>query len=345
MTAATRSADLWFGNENPSLRHCWHPVARSADVGDGAPVAVELLGEHWCLVRLGGRLSAFADACPHRLSPLSAGVVVDETLQCAYHGYRFAADGSCVRIPAMDPALPIPQRAGASTAAAVSESLGLIWLAPSDPVVALPEVPEHDDPAFVNCPLEPSDWNAGAAQMADNFLDLGHLPFLHLGTFGASDDKIVADYSLDRESWRFTAVHRHRTKALADSMNPDAEPRIVERELRFVFTAPHHVYLRISYIEEDVVLTISFCHQPVNATTTRLYCTDYRNDIADEPGPRAEAVAFQETVAAEDKALLERMHRNAVPLNLTAEYHSRADRITLEMRRVLARLVSQTARP
>ena len=97
-----------------------------------------------------------------------------------------------------------------------------------------------------------------------------------------------------------------------------------------------------TYMEEGVVLTISFCHQPVNAATTRLYCTDYRNDISDEPGAVAEAVAFQEAVAAEDRALLERMHAKAVPLDATAEYHSRADRITLEMRRTLADLVAET---
>lgn len=129
------------------------------------------------------------------------------------------------------------------------------------------------------------------------------------------------------------------TKALADSLDPSDAHRTVDRENLFVFTAPHHVYLRITYFEEGAVLVISFCHQPVNSTTTRLYCTDYRNDIEGDEQARAETVAFQTAVAAEDRALLERMHRKAVPLDVTAEYHSRADRITLEMRRILGDLV------
>ncbi len=32
----------------------------------------------------------------------------------------------------------------------------LVWLAPEEPIVALPEVPEHDDDVFVNCPLGPA---------------------------------------------------------------------------------------------------------------------------------------------------------------------------------------------
>ena len=189
----------WIDNEHPALRRCWHPVARSADVGDNQPVAVDLLGERWCLVRLGGRLAALRDPCPHRYSPLSAGTIVGDTLRCAYHGLRFTADGTCVEIPAVDPGLPIPARACATAAAGVAESLDLVWLAPEDPIAPLPEVPEHHDPSFVNCPLEPSDWNAGAAQMADNFLDLGHLPFVHLATFGDEDDKLVRDYKMQRD--------------------------------------------------------------------------------------------------------------------------------------------------
>ena len=335
-------ANSWFDNEDPALRRCWHPVARSSELEDGGPISVELLGEHWCVVRLSGELTAFPDACPHRLSPLSAGRVVDGTIQCAYHGFRFAADGTCVEIPIVDPDRPIPAGAHCRTAAGVAESAGLIWLAVEEPLIPLPEVPEHDDPEFVNCPLPVSEWNASAGQMVDNFLDLGHLPYLHTATFGEEDDKIVSDYTLERTGWQFTARHRHVTKALAESLHHDDEHRAVDRENLFTYTAPHHVHLRITYFEENAVLVISFCHQPVNATTTRLYCTDYRNDIADDDEARAETVSFQQAVAAEDQTLLEKMHRKAIPLDATAEYHSRPDRITLEMRRILADLVAET---
>ena len=52
----------------------------------------------------------------------------------------------------------------------------------------------------------------------------------------------------------------------------------------------------------------------MDGATTRLYCTDYRNDIADEPGAVAEAVDFQLAVAAEDSELLQRIGTKAVPL-------------------------------
>ena len=339
--ADTATTDAWFDNENASLDACWHPVARSVDLTDD-PMSIELMGRHWCLVRLGGELTAFPDACPHRMSPLSAGTVVGDTLRCAYHGYRFQADGTCVEIPAVDPKLPIPSRAHCQPAT-VSELLGLIWLAPTDPITPLPQVLEHDDPAFVNCPLPPADWNASAAQMSDNFLDVGHFPYLHLSTFGEESDKVVGNYSVERDGWHFRAVHRHLSKALAGRVDPSEEDGVDERELQFVYTAPHHVYLRILW-PGGVILTVSFCHQPVNASTTRLYCTLYRNDIPDQDEARADAIKFQLAVAAEDKMFLERIHTKAIPLSANAEYHSRADRITLEMRRTLADLVTETGR-
>ncbi len=338
-----RSGDeRWFTNEHPALRRCWHPVARSEDVADG-PVGVELLGERWCVVRLDGVLAAFPDRCPHRFTPLSAGRIVDGTLECGYHGYRFDATGRCVEIPAIGPTAPIPSRASCRPAHGAIDHLGLVWLALDEPLVGLPHVPEHDDPTFVNCPLPVLDWNASAAQMADNFLDQGHFPYLHLATFGALDDRIVPDYRIDRDGWRFEVRHTHTTKALADSHGAGEEFALVDRHDLFVFTPPHHVYLRIEYRAENAVLTISFCHQPVNATTTRLYCTDYRNDIADTVEARQGAVDFQLAVAVEDQALLERMHRKGVPLDPTAEIHTKADRITLEMRRVLADLAAAVA--
>jgi len=93
----------WIDNEHPALRRCWHPVARSADIGSEQPVAVDLLGERWCLVRLGGELAALRDPCPHRYSPLSAGTIEGDTLRCASHGFRFAADRTGAELPPVAP--------------------------------------------------------------------------------------------------------------------------------------------------------------------------------------------------------------------------------------------------
>jgi nitrite reductase/ring-hydroxylating ferredoxin subunit len=59
-------------------------------------------------VRFQGRVTAFADECPHQGFPLSAGEVrPDGTLECVWHGARFdCLTGAVVRDPATDPLTP-----------------------------------------------------------------------------------------------------------------------------------------------------------------------------------------------------------------------------------------------
>lgn len=352
--AAAVSADGWLSNENFGLRQAWHPVARAEDVpGPGqAPHRVELLGEAWVLARIGGELVGLRDECPHRLAPLSAGRLEPDRVRCGYHGWAFDGDGTCVDLPAVGRASALPGRARVDRPAAVAVHLGLVWLAPEPPLTPLPVVPEHDDPTFTRIALDPWDWDASAAQMADNFLDVAHFPFTHRSTFGDPDDREVSPYRVVRDGWCFSVDHDHSTKALADSHRDEATDGQVEpayevhpRTNRFVFTAPHHVYLRIHYQAEDVVLVITFFHQPIDATRTRLWCCDYRDDVADGRSTAAATAAFQRAVGEEDRQLLEQLRHKGIPLGPGWEVHTRADRITVELRRVLGDLVRAAGAP
>ncbi|MFN8024746.1 MAG: aromatic ring-hydroxylating dioxygenase subunit alpha [Acidimicrobiales bacterium] len=325
-------------NLTPALAAAHHPVCRSTDVPDGGVTKVTLLGEDWVVARIDGRLTALADRCPHRGSPLHLGCVVEGTVQCAYHGYRFDADGRCTLIPALGVGATVPPKAHTRAAASVVERYGLVWLSPEPPIVPMLDVPEWDDPDFVVAPLPDLVWHAGAAQMVDNFLDLTHFPFVHTDTFGDPDDLEVPHYDVVRDGLGFTCDYVHSTKLLQDSFGA-AEFEVAPRRSIWWYAAPFSIRLRIEYPAENVVLTILFFHQPVDAVTTKLYAFDLRNDIADGRTTVEDTVAFQLAVATEDKVLLEQMVSKAVPLDLSAEVHTRADKITLEMRRVLADFV------
>ena len=54
----------------------------------------------------------------------------------------------------------------------------------------------------------------------------------------------------------------------------------------------------------------------------------------------AEAVEFERKIVDEDLALQERYADRRLPLDLTAEVHVRADRMTIELRRILGDLVA-----
>ena len=88
-------------------------VARLEDVPEMGVLGVEGPdGRGVCLVRLQGRVTAFADECTHQAFPLSAGEVhADGTLECVWHGARFdCLTGAVRREPATDALTVYPVR-------------------------------------------------------------------------------------------------------------------------------------------------------------------------------------------------------------------------------------------
>ncbi len=308
----------------------WHPIAIVDDLAGDGPHPVRLLGIDWALFRPDATQpwSLIVDTCPHRLAPLTAGTIRNGTLECAYHGWCFAPDGTCVDIPALGPSATLPPTACVDSAAEVTEAYGMLWASIEAPVAPLPTVPEYDDPAYGLARLPVSTWNASAGQMADNFLDVGHFPFIHTATIGDAQDLVVGDFEVVRDGWGFTSTHVHSAQLV------DGSGRIVERTMQFVFTAPHQLRLRLDYGEHGEMVLLFF-HQPVDVSTTRLFCLELMTDLAADPSGAEAAIAFQTAVALEDKGLLEQLRRKAVPLSPGVETHTKADRTTVALRRIL----------
>ncbi|MFT4012251.1 MAG: Rieske 2Fe-2S domain-containing protein [Paracoccus sp. (in: a-proteobacteria)] len=123
-----------------SQRTPWTPVALSMDIPVGS-AAPGQLGPHDLAIwrSASGRLSVWADRCPHRGMRLSHGFVRGEALSCIYHGWRYAEGGQCIRIPAHpDLKPPAAIRVPAFSGAEVS---GVIWAAEAGTEGTPPEYP------------------------------------------------------------------------------------------------------------------------------------------------------------------------------------------------------------
>ena len=214
----------------------------------------------------------------------------------------------------------------------LTSHLGLWWFAPETPLAPLPEVPEHSDATFVAVHSPVEVWSTSAAQMADNFLDIGHIPWLHRDSFADPDDDTVPRLSTEKGEHGFSASYRHRTQRL----HGEGSGR---RRMTLWFTAPFCVMMRLEYLDDDAVITAAFFVQPLDAQRTRLFAVNWRNDILDGRCTPADTVAFQQQVGTEDRLMLEQLPAKWVPLDLRAEVHTRADATTVEMRRTLARVL------
>jgi phenylpropionate dioxygenase-like ring-hydroxylating dioxygenase large terminal subunit len=327
-------------NIDPALRGAWHPVARSQEVSD-KPTCVLLIGEPWVLYREGGEVRAWPDRCPHRGAPLSLGSVEPGGLRCAYHGWLFDAGGGCADLPALGDGTPIPPRARLQPPGGVAERYGLVWLAPADPVTPLPDI-DADIAGLERAELPTLETRAGAGLLADNFLDMAHFPFVHRNTFGAGESAVVVPYSVEREGWSFTVTYTHAFSNREDpGVAAGIRPLVQTRRMTYRYQAPFALLLCIDYLDAGGVNNIGFFIQPQDADHCRIYSMLWRNDLGGDPLVTKEVVAFELQVVEEDLALQSRFHDLSLPLDALGEVHTRADRITLELRRVLADLVAQ----
>ena len=323
-------------NSSPWLRQSWHAVATSEEVGD-RPRQVWLVDEPWAVLRLGGQLVAFRDRCPHRLAPLSLGTVMGDELQCAYHGWRFGADGGCRAIPALAAGDHLPPRAHATRAWGVAERYGLIWLAPEEPRCPLPAFAEWETDGFDRIPTTIVSSPVSAGQLVDNFLDASHFPFVHASTFGDQKASVVVDDGIERDGLvvrtRFSTWYRN----LDDPQVATGEHEAVQpQDLLKEGSASMTVYLRLFFPVTGATLAILFSCQPETAGRTRIYKLVARNDVAGDDDRIKQTVADEDRILQEDLAVLEPYHEMALHLDPRVEVHTKGDRLSVAWRRVLA---------
>jgi vanillate O-demethylase monooxygenase subunit len=327
-------------NTDKALRRCWHPVARSGEVTE-QPHGVMLLGEPWVLYRSAGEVRGFVDRCPHRHCPLTLGHCEGGVLQCGYHGWRFDEAGRCIGIPALGEEATVPPTARLTAAAAVTEAHGIVFLAPEQPLTPLGKIPEADDTSFLEGRLPTLRARGSAGLLADNFLDIAHFPFVHAGTFGTDEAAAVLPFVVSRDGWSFTVSYEHPFAHREDpGVAAGLRPLVQTRRLTYQLSVPFHLRLRIDFVDAGGSNVIGFFIQPETHETCRLFTTLWRDDLAGDETRMAEAVAFEVAVLREDLRIQEAYHELELPLDPTAEVHTRADRATLELRRVLADLVA-----
>jgi phenylpropionate dioxygenase-like ring-hydroxylating dioxygenase large terminal subunit len=153
----------------------------------------------------GGTPVGLADACWHRLVPLSMGKLRgDNDVQCGYHGICFDNEGRATFMPAQETINP----SASVTSYPVVERYRYIWVWPGDPAQAdpdlIPDMHWNDDPNWagdgktihVNCDYQ---------LIVDNLMDLTHEQFVH-GSSLAHDALSDSDFSVTHDDRTVTVT-------------------------------------------------------------------------------------------------------------------------------------------
>ncbi len=225
------------------LRNAWY-IAAWADEIDGEPLARRICDEPIVLFRdKAGQVAALADRCCHRAAPLHRGAVVEEGIQCGYHGLIFDGSGRCVHIPGQK---QIPADA-AVRGYPVVEKDQLVWVWTGDPARAdtakIVDFPYHNDPGRWPNKHDVYPIKGNYMLMVDNLMDLTHLGYLHAKTVGGNP---AAHVEAEMKTTR-TPTGLKFTRWLKNSVPPPSYVRAagftgrVDRWQEFEFVAPSSV--------------------------------------------------------------------------------------------------------
>jgi len=314
--------------DDPVLVNDWHPVAKVDDFADGRPIAARLLGEDIVLWRSGDDFFAWRDLCVHRGTRLSLGRVVGaDRLECPYHGWTYGTDGRCVLIPAHPEQVP-PAKA-CVVAYQASLAHGVVWVTLGSGATGIPKFDLLDDPTHEVLPAGPYRVRASGPRVIENFLDVGHFPFVHEGILGDRARPEIADYTADVGP---DGVVAEGVKVFQPDPYGTGQGSMVTYTYR-VLRPLSASLVKHGELSFGMLLSVT-PHDAVDSTAWMWMAMNYKTDSS--------MVEFQDRIFAQDRPILESQRPELLPLDLQAELHLRSDRTAIAYRRWLRELGVRT---
>jgi phenylpropionate dioxygenase-like ring-hydroxylating dioxygenase large terminal subunit len=326
--------------KQPVLRRFWYPVMPVAHLAEG-PRPFTLLGESIVVWRApDGAIACLKDRCRHRTAKLSLGWLDGGNIVCGYHGWTYAADGRCVRIPQQPVDAPLSERNGVAAYRAV-ERYGYVWVALAEPLTDLPELAQASEPGFRQVDQFYETWKIGALRLMENSFDAAHVAFVHRKTFGNVErPQIAGKREIIPRQFGFDSVTTSPVKVRGELARKAVRTTDGETVRHSVSTwfMPFMRRTAIHY-PHGLIHVLVTCATPMTDDTSMILQWVYRNDTEEEVST-AEVIAFDRAVTLEDKAILESCDPD-VPLlvNDGDEMHMLSDGPGIAMRRMLADLL------
>ncbi|CAN1511465.1 HcaE Phenylpropionate dioxygenase and related ring-hydroxylating dioxygenases, large terminal subunit [Rhabdaerophilaceae bacterium] len=163
--------------------NAWYAAAYDVEV-NRALLARTICDQHVVLYRRqDGVAVALADACWHRLVPLSRGRLKGDEVVCSYHGLVFNAEGRCTFMPSQETINP----SACVKSYPLVERHRFLWIWPGDPALANPDL--IPDMHWNQHPQWAGDGRTIKVKcdyrlVLDNLMDLTHETFVHGSSIG-----------------------------------------------------------------------------------------------------------------------------------------------------------------
>ncbi|EQB30736.1 aromatic ring-hydroxylating dioxygenase subunit alpha [Sphingobium ummariense] len=273
----------------------WYCAAFASEMG--APFARRILGQPVLLVRdASGAPHAMGDRCPHRFAPLHKGSVIDDRIECPYHGLQFGMDGRCVHNPHGDGRIP-----GAAKVPVypVVERDGLIWIWMGHPEAADPSslpdlhlIDRSSRPIVGGHIMMDVDYRL----VLDNLTDLSHAAYIHAGTLSPSRAKRESTNEATSHSVAVHTVMRGVPTPSSQALYFDQPVGDYHSDIEWIAPGIVRQQLAMTACGEDAdagaVTRNVHLITPATATSTHYFWMHTRNRLMDDRSIDEQTVAI-----------------------------------------------------
>jgi len=213
----------------------------------------------------------------------------------------------------------------------VTLAYGYAWTCLGTPAAPLFDLPEYAEPDRRNVCAATVGVRVSAPRAVENFLDMGHFPFVHTGILGVEPHTEVREYQVE--------LNEERDEILATECifyQPQAAAGASGGIMAdYVYRVPHP-YCSVLYkscpTDESRLDVIALFLQPVDEENIRAHALV---SVIDTQSSDLDIRLFQQTIFGQDKPILENQLPKRLPLDPRAETPIRADKVAIVYRRWL----------
>jgi len=198
------------GHKTLPIPFGWYCIGYSDELKPGEHRSVFYFNRRMVLFRgESGQLSLISAYCPHLGANLGeGGTVVQDSMQCPFHGWRFDGDGHCVEVPY---ATKIPPRAKGKCLDSyiVQEVNGMVWTwyhpENAEPSFEVERMKEVESGEWTDYQKKQWRFKSHVQETGENAVDSAHFEFVHkIGGITEKPEITFVDHR--RESYLYLAM-------------------------------------------------------------------------------------------------------------------------------------------
>lgn len=208
---------------------------------------------------------------------------------------------------------------------------GFVWVCLGEPPKTFFSLPEFDEPDRRNVSTGAFGVNVSPGRAVENFLDMGHFPYVHTGILGEEPHTEVKDYDVEirNESDEVIATNCKFYQPRANVASTGGN------EVDYIYRVPHvncALLYKSSPKPDRLDVIVMYC-QPMTEEWIRAHTGMC---IIDDSSTEKEIRLFQHLVFGQDKPILENQYPKRLPLDPRMETPIRADKVAIAYRRWLS---------